>query len=279
VFSCTPSCSYFSGRISIEMHLRFHRGFRINRNTQARALKQQSTSTMQNQSPISFKSIKGILFDIDGTLSDSDPLHFKTFQDMLMEAGFDNGRPIDEQFFRTKISGRHNPLIVEDLFPDWAEDRRTWFYETKEARYREMASSSGMLQPLEGLSSLIDWIETRGIRRVAVTNAPRDNAHLMLKVLKLDSWFEKVVLGEECTRAKPFPDPYLEGLRQLGMEAHETIVFEDSPSGIRAAVAAGIPTIGLLTGQSEEVLREAGATMIVKDFRDVVALIEREGAY
>ena len=260
------------------MQSRFHRSIRINRNTQSKALQQQATSPMQHQSPIAFKSIKGILFDIDGTLSDSDPLHFKTFQDMLMEAGFDNGRPIDEHFFRTRISGRHNPLIVEDLFPEWTEDRRTWFYETKEARYREMASTSGMLQPLEGLSSLIEWIESRSIRRVAVTNAPRDNAHLMLNVLKLDTWFEAVVLGEECTRAKPFPDPYLEGLRQLGMEAHETIVFEDSPSGIRAAVAAGIPTIGLLTGQSEEVLREAGATLIVKDFRDVIALIEREGS-
>ena len=100
----------------------------------------------------------------------------------------------------------------------------------------------------------------------------------MLRVLKLDSWFEAVVLGEECTRAKPFPDPYLEGMRQLGLQAHETLVFEDSPSGVRAAVAAGIPTIGLLTGQSEQVLREAGASLIVKDFRDVLAMIEKEGA-
>ena len=270
------------------MHARLHqyRSIRINLNTQARAQQQQTTSSMQqttssmqHRSPIAFKSIKGILFDIDGTLSDSDPLHFKTFQDMLMEAGFDNGRPIDEHFFRTRISGRHTPVILKELFPSWSEEQCATWEADNEKRFEHIALNTDMLQPLQGLIKVMEWIDKKGLRKAAVTNASRDNAFLQLRVLKLDTWFEAVVLGEECTRAKPFPDPYLEGLRQLGMEAHETIVFEDSPSGIRAAVAAGIPTIGLLTGQSEEVLREAGATLIVKDFRDVIALIEREGAY
>ena len=93
------------------------------------------------------------------------------FQDILVEAGFNDGKPITEEFFRCvlshtatlvirskggirliwsnpdvlhsvlrkNISGRHNPEIAADLFPHWTEERRTQFYEDKEARYRDMA--------------------------------------------------------------------------------------------------------------------------------------------
>lgn len=84
-----------------------------------------------------------------------------------------------------------------------------------------------------------------GIRKVAVTNAPRLNAELMLRALGLEGYFEHLVIGTECTRAKPFPDPYLEGMRLVGAtDAARCVAFEDSPTGLGAAVAAGIPTAG-----------------------------------
>ena len=58
-----------------------------------------------------------MLFDVDGTLCDSDPLHFATFQEFLAERGFNGGAKIDEAFFREKIAGRHNPDIFRELFP------------------------------------------------------------------------------------------------------------------------------------------------------------------
>eukprot|EP00879_Flechtneria_rotunda_P016935 GHRR01017730.1.p1 GENE.GHRR01017730.1~~GHRR01017730.1.p1 ORF type:complete len:154 (+),score=45.06 GHRR01017730.1:2567-3028(+) len=83
--------------------------------------------------------IRGVLFDIDGTLTNSDPLHFKAFQQMLQEVGFQNGVVIDETFYRAHISGRHNPEIAADLFPDWPEEKRVAFYEEKEQRFRNNA--------------------------------------------------------------------------------------------------------------------------------------------
>lgn len=61
------------------------------------------------------------------------------FQELLVEVGFQDGQPIDEEFYRQHISGRHNPEIAADLFPDWPEARRTAFYEEKEQRFRNMA--------------------------------------------------------------------------------------------------------------------------------------------
>eukprot|EP00798_Chlamydomonas_sp_ICE-L_P020396 gene20396-27168_t len=105
------------------------------------------------------------------------------------------------------------------------------------------------------------------------TAATRLNTEMMLSTLNLDTYFEHVVLGDECTRPKPFPDPYLRGLELINVEAGLALVFEDSPSGTRAAVAAGIPVIGLSTGQDPETLLEAGASIVLTDFTAVMELV------
>ena len=63
--------------------------------------------------------LKAVLFDIDGTLFHSDAVHLSVFQDVLAEAGFDGGRRITEEFFKDRISGRQNAMILADLFPQW----------------------------------------------------------------------------------------------------------------------------------------------------------------
>lgn len=85
---------------------------------------------------------------------------------------------------------------------------------------------------MPGLTEFLQWLDSRQLRKAAVTNAPRDNTVMMLSALGLDSYFEAVVLGEECERAKPHPDPYLKGLQLLGLQPHEAIVIEDSPAGV-----------------------------------------------
>jgi len=216
--------------------------------------------------------VKGILFDIDGTLCDSDPLHLAVFQDLLEEEGFRGGERIDHAFFNEHIAGRHNPEIARDLFPDWTEEARVAFYTRKEAEFRRRAVAGG-LAPVEGLGDFLRWVEGSGIKRIAVTNAPRENAEVMLRALGLEGFFAGVVLGEACARAKPHPDPYLEGMRRLGVSAGEAVALEDSPSGMRAAVAAGLPCFGVLTGQTEETLVRAGAVATVRDYRELMALV------
>lgn len=82
------------------------------------------------------------------------------------------------------------------------------------------------LKPLNGLDKLCNWIEDHGLKRAAVTNAPKSNAELLITMLGLTDFFETVVLAEECERAKPYPDPYLKGLEALKVSPQHTIVFE-----------------------------------------------------
>jgi HAD superfamily hydrolase (TIGR01509 family) len=220
----------------------------------------------------SLKSIKGVLFDIDGTLSDTDGLHFMLFRDMLQKQGFNNGEPITEAYFKEHISGGHNPILANKLFPDMPFEDALGLIGDKEVRFRELAGNR--LQPTPGLIDFLSWMDQHGVRRVAVTNAPGLNAASMLKGLGLEKAFEAVVLGEECARGKPYPDPYLEGLRLLGLTADQCIAVEDSVAGVTAGVAAGIPVVGITTTQSEARLREVGCSHVITSFHDLLQLAQ-----
>ncbi|KAK9121573.1 hypothetical protein Syun_019190 [Stephania yunnanensis] len=210
--------------------------------------------------------LEAILFDVDGTLCDSDPIHFDVFREMLPEFGFNGGVPITEEFYVENIAGKHNDEMCSILFPNWDHERAHKFAEEKEARFRKLAPER--LVPVDGLYKLRKWIEDRGLKRGAVTNAPRPNTELMISHLGLSDFFQTVVLGSECERAKPFPDPYLKGLQELKASPSHTLVFEDSASGIKAGVAAGLPVIGITTRNPPHTLLEAGATFLIKDYYD-----------
>ncbi|CAL9112355.1 unnamed protein product [Musa textilis] len=124
------------------------------------------------------------------------------------------------------------------------------------------------LKPIEGLHKLCKWVKDRGLKRAAVTNAPRPNAELMISMLGLTDFFDAAVIGSECERAKLFPDPYLKALKELNVSVEHTFIFEDSASGIKAGVAAGMPVVGLTTRNLERSLTEAGATFLIKDYED-----------
>lgn len=204
-------------------------------------------------------ALVAILYDLDGTLANTDPLHFRIWREMLQAHGIE----IDETFYKTRISGRLNPAIVADLLPQLSPTAAEQFIWEKEARFREQSSQ---LQPLQGLLEILHWAETRQLKQGVVTNAPVENTHHTLKALHLESRFDQVVISELLGIGKPDPAPYRHALQQFGIEPDQAIAFEDSPSGIRAAVAAGIPTIGIASTQTPDVLYEVGAILVVPDF-------------
>ncbi|KAL7111284.1 hypothetical protein ACP275_05G078900 [Erythranthe tilingii] len=225
-----------------------------------------SSSSLDRNCPLlKLAPLEAVLFDIDGTLCDTDPLHYDAFREMLQEIGFNGGVSIDEEFFVKNIAGRHNEDIASILFPD-DHERGVKFLDDKEAMFRRLVKEK--IEPVKGLHKLTKWIEDRGLKRAAVTNAPRENAELMISLLGLSDFFEALVLGSDCEHAKPFPDPYLKALEILNVSKEHTCVFEDSVSGIKAGVAAGLPTVGLTTRNPAELLMEAKPALLIKDYED-----------
>jgi HAD superfamily hydrolase (TIGR01509 family) len=172
---------------------------------------------------------------------------------------------VDEAFYRENISGRANAEIVGDLLPNLSEREGREIVEAKEAGFRERAPG---LEPLPGLMEFLESAKGRGLRTGLVTNAPRENVAAVLAALGLGDFFDAVVPAEEVRAAKPAPEPYLTALEKLGAEPGEALAFEDSLSGIRSAVHAGIPTVGIASTQEPEKLREAGAFTVARDFTD-----------
>lgn len=203
--------------------------------------------------------LKALLFDLDGTLAETDSLHFLIWQAFLREYGVE----IDRSDYKAKISGRLNPDIVVDLLPQLSLAEQEDFIWRKEAEFRNRADS---LTRLPGLSDVLDWATQKELKQAVVSNAPRENAEFMLKALHLEATFDTVVLGDDLPMGKPDPLPYQEALRRFNLTKDEAIAFEDSPSGVRSAVAAGVPTVGIASTYDPEELRQLGCLLVISDF-------------
>ena len=207
-------------------------------------------------------SLEALLFDLDGTLVHTDPLHFVAWRAMLAAHGIE----IDEAGYAREVSGRHNPEIVADLLPHLSEDQGRRFASEKEARFRQVADAA--LRPLPGVGEVLARARATGVATAVVTNAPRDNAEFMLRALGLADACDALGIGEEAAAAKPDPAPYAEVLDRLGVAPDAALAFEDSVSGIVSARGAGLRVVGLTTTRPEATLRENGAFLTVPDFRD-----------
>lgn len=200
-----------------------------------------------------------LLFDLDGTLLHSDPLHYAVFKALLADQGID----LSQEEYDTSILGRSNQLIFTERFPgqDWVK-----LADDKEDRFLEMLGDKA--PPTPGITQLLDRAEANGWKVGIVTNAPRKNATGMLKAIGLIDRFEMQVVAGDAPRGKPDPAPYLLALERLGSRPEEALVFEDSAPGVAAGAAAGIFTIGMRSSLTDEKLRAAGASLTIKDFLD-----------
>ncbi len=202
-----------------------------------------------------------LLFDIDGTLVDTDKVHIIAFNEIMGCYGVH----VDEEVYRHRISGRMNGDILADLLPDLAVSDHTAIGREKEARFRELV---GDMEPIEGLIDLLDWADSVGLRYAAVTNAPKENAELVLRSLQATERFSGVILSDDLDHAKPHPLPYLTGLAHLKGDVARSVAFEDSKSGVTSAHAAGLGVIGLTTSLDGATLQSFGASLTAPDYRD-----------
>jgi phosphoglycolate phosphatase len=203
-----------------------------------------------------------LLFDIDGTLVESDPLHLRAFNAVFGP----RGQVFDHASFALELQGKANEAIAARFLPDETPERQREIMGEKEAAFRALAADG--VEPVAGLGALLDWADEQGIPAVAVTNAPRANAEMLLGSIAATRRFKALVIGEELEHGKPHPLPYLEGMRLVGADPAASVAFEDSLTGVASASAAGIATVGIMTGLKEQALLSAGAVLAVRDFAD-----------
>jgi HAD superfamily hydrolase (TIGR01509 family) len=207
-----------------------------------------------------------LLFDIDGTLADTDALHLEAFNQVFGPLGhaFDHARFIKE------LQGFSMASIQERFLGQLPQPRQVALMAEKETAFRTLAA--GNMRPTPGLMTLLDWADRAGVLMAAVTNAPRLNAEMVLSRLGIRHRFKALVIGDELAHGKPHPLPYLEGMRLIGAKPEVSVAFEDSRAGVLSATAAGIATAGIRTSVSHADLTAAGAVISAADFADPALL-------
>ena len=189
--------------------------------------------------------LKAVIFDMDGVIIDSEPLHLLSTQRTLSAYGID--LPIDylNQFvgsttvsmFETIISDYQLSLDVDELI------------ELDSKNCKEIYKEKGMT-PVDGVQELIRDLYQHGIKLAVASSSPLKRIETVTKKFGIQKYFTKLISGTTVTNPKPAPDIFLETLKQLGVNKKEAVIIEDSKNGTLAAKAAGIPCIGFINPNS-----------------------------
>ena len=195
---------------------------------------------MSTTAPASM-AFDALLFDMDGTLIDSMPLHDRAWQHWHAELGLS----FDENGFFAATAGRTNAEIMRDLFPSLAGTDVDALAERKEAIYREIAARE--LEWIVGAQAVLAQARAQGLKVAVCTASPRVNIAAVDARLRLLGEVDTVTCPDDGLRGKPHPDIFLEAARRLGAEPARCLVFEDAPLGIEAARRGGMSAVALTT--------------------------------
>jgi len=185
---------------------------------------------------------QAVLFDLDGTLIDSMPLHQQAWHAWFAQRGLTVER--DDSFFAT-TAGRTNPEILADMFPEASPAEVAAMSEEKEALYRDLARTR--LQCIAGTEPLLVALRASGCRLAICTASPLANMAVAFDRFGLDRLVDTVTSPADGLRGKPHPDIFLAAAERLGAEPARCLVFEDAPLGIEAARRAGMQAVALTT--------------------------------
>jgi HAD superfamily hydrolase (TIGR01509 family) len=178
--------------------------------------------------------IRGFLFDLDGTLVDSER---ETAEAMARALARGQGIEI-AQYDRDFIIGRSWLAIYDSLrarYPQLAWSREQTIAET--ARLRDEVFAELGITVLPGAREMLTW--TRAHPRALVTGSARAEVAQVLPLIGPEAQFEVIIAAEDVARSKPAPDGYAKAIGQLGLAPHECVVVEDSEAGIAAGGADG----------------------------------------
>lgn len=187
--------------------------------------------------------IRGYLFDLDGTLVDSERETAEAMARALLRG---QGIAI-EQYDRDYIIGRSWIAIYDSLKSRYAQ--LTWSREETIARtaiLRDEVFAELGITVLPGARNMLAW--TRAHPRALVTGSSRVEVTQVLPLIGEDAQFETIIAAEDVSRSKPAPDGYEKAMGLLGLSPHECVVIEDSPAGIAAGRAAGCLVIACRAG-------------------------------
>jgi beta-phosphoglucomutase len=182
---------------------------------------------------------KAVLWDLDGTLVDSEQFHWLSWRDTLRLEGIELTY---EQFL--KSFGQRNDRILAAWLPGAGAVRTQRIGDDKEAEYRRLVETHG-LSPLPGAREWLAALHAAGWKQAIASSAPRANVGVMLRVLDLTTYLDDIAAAEDVTIGKPDPQVFLRAAEKLAVPPSRCIVVEDAAAGVEGARRAGMKCIGV----------------------------------
>jgi HAD superfamily hydrolase (TIGR01509 family) len=205
-----------------------------------------------------------VLFDVDGTLVDTNWFHTVSWWRAFQKAGEDTGEDVAMSRIHPLI-GMGSDQLLATLFGEQRAD-------LKEAHGDEFAVFRKEIHAFPRAGDLLRAVHGRGGRVVLCTSSKADDLGPMLKAIDADDAIDDVVNADDVEQSKPAPDVFAAGLDKLGLDAERCIVVGDTRWDIEAAGKLGLQTVSVLTGGStREQLQEWGAVAVYEDAADQLA--------
>jgi HAD superfamily hydrolase (TIGR01509 family) len=183
---------------------------------------------------------RGVLWDLDGTLVDSEEFHWLAWRDTMRPEGVE----LTYEQFLASFGQRNDRILPAWLGADVDAARVQRIGDDKEAEYRRLAETRG-LTPLPGVREWLSALRASGWKQAIASSAPRANVGMMLRVAGLEGYFDATVSADDVTIGKPDPQIFLKAAEKLGIPPARCVVVEDAAAGVEGARRAGMRSIGV----------------------------------
>ncbi len=217
-----------------------------------------------------------LVFDMDGVLFDSHPVHRSAWRELLRGAG----REVSDVDLEFVLEGATREEILHHFLGPLTPHQATLYAGQKEAIFRQ---EEDRVQPIEGLEEFLNLVESASIPMAVATSASRIRTTRMLENHALTDRFAAVLTGDDVPGGKSNPAIYLRAAEKLQARACEVLVLEDAITAVKVVKGIGMKCIGIAAGNRATGLAMAGADLVVPNFThlelaDIIGLFQNSAA-
>ena len=187
--------------------------------------------------------IKAVIFDLDGVLVSTDELHYKAWKQLAEDLGITKFTKEDNKLQKGVSRMASLEVVLAKGDKVYTQEEKEEFAERKNNYYKEMLKDLSREDVLPGAFKTLEYLHENNIL-VGVGSVSK-NTPLILERTGLDQYIDKVSCGNDITKSKPDPEVFFVAADKLGIPATNCLVVEDSASGIQAAKAAGMASLGV----------------------------------
>jgi beta-phosphoglucomutase len=203
--------------------------------------------------------IEGIVFDMDGVLIDSHPVHRVAWSKFLATVG----KSVSDEGLSFIMAGRRREEILRHFLGNLPESKIVEYGHQKDSFFEENFHD---VKLIPGVRKFLESLETAGLKSAIATSASSARTWGTLRRLELGKKFSTIVTGDDVDVGKPDPAVYALVSRRMNLSPERLLVFEDAPCGVQAAKSAGMRCIGVSANGRTEMLLQCGADFVVPDF-------------